>query len=53
MQPNLCNRIRKELEIGAVRALRAVDVTQKTPGWISSTEKISPLSSHRQVNILV
>jgi hypothetical protein len=44
---------RKEVEWVVVGALHAVDVTLKTPGWISLMEQISPLSCHGRIAVFV
>jgi hypothetical protein len=53
MQPHSCKTSRKDSRIGVVGALLAMDVMQKTPGWISSSKLMSPLSCCGQVNVVV
>ncbi len=44
VHPHLRRTYRKEVGGVAVGALRTVDITRNIPGWISSTEHISPIS---------
>jgi hypothetical protein len=53
VHPQSCSTSRNNSGRGAFGASRAVDVTWKTPGWISSTNHMFPFSIRRLVEVCV